>query len=47
VRLLAIEGADHNFKGEAEDQADAAAIKFLDEILRPKVAAKAVERREP
>jgi acetyl esterase/lipase len=34
VRLLPIEGAGHNFDGEAEKEADAAAIKYLDEMLR-------------
>jgi dipeptidyl aminopeptidase/acylaminoacyl peptidase len=47
VRHLEIEGAGHNFTGDAEDQADTAMIKFLDEFLRFKEAAKTPVRREP
>jgi acetyl esterase/lipase len=47
VQLLPIDGGDHAFTGELEDQADAAAIKYLDEVLRSKEAAKAAGRREP
>jgi acetyl esterase/lipase len=46
VRLLEIEGADHNFSGDAEKQADVAAIKYLDEMLRPNRTAKDLDRRE-
>jgi acetyl esterase/lipase len=46
VRYREIEDAGHNFTGDAEDQADAAGIKFLDEILRPKETGKMAGRRE-
>jgi acetyl esterase/lipase len=47
VRFLPIESAGHILVGDEEEKADADAIKFLDEMLRPNVAAKDTGRREP
>jgi dipeptidyl aminopeptidase/acylaminoacyl peptidase len=46
VKLLPIKGAGHNITGDAEKEADAAALKFLDEWVRSERAAKANERRK-
>jgi acetyl esterase/lipase len=40
VQLLTIKDGRHNLEGDAEKEADAAALKFLDENLRSKRAAK-------
>jgi acetyl esterase/lipase len=47
VRLLPIEGAGHNFAGDAEKEADAVTIKYLDEMLRSKETVKASNPRTP
>jgi dipeptidyl aminopeptidase/acylaminoacyl peptidase len=47
VQLLPIKGADHIFTEDEEKEADAAAIKFLDEMLRSKRQAKEAGQRTP
>jgi acetyl esterase/lipase len=47
VQLLLIKDAPHNFNGEAEKEADAATIKYLDENLRTKQSAKVADKKRP
>jgi acetyl esterase/lipase len=46
VQLITFVGAGHNFEGEVEVEADAAAIKFLDEHLVPKSLGKKAALRK-
>jgi dipeptidyl aminopeptidase/acylaminoacyl peptidase len=47
VRLLSLDGAGHNFSGDAEKEADAATIMYLDEIMGVKRVAKETASRLP